>query len=186
VCSSDLEAICLVVEVYRSLHARDAAGAAVTGSHGINRLAGDLAAEPDVPVASPPRGISLDGEVIRVIDGDTVEVQFVAQHRLRLMDCWAPEVRLGRHTSEADKMRGLAAKSYLQALLRESDNHVRVFIPGNGGDISRLTHMSRLVGRMWREDVGLSPDPVDVSTLMVQSGHATATRPPRPMEDVKV
>lgn len=139
-----------------------------------------------MPVTSPPRGISLDATVLRVIDGDTVEVQFVVQHRLRLMDCWAPETRLGRNTSAADKMRGLAAKSYLQALLSECQHKVRVWIPGNGGDIAHLTSMSRLVGRMWRVPDLEPADPVDVSTLMVQSGHATATRTPPPIEDLDV
>jgi endonuclease YncB( thermonuclease family) len=127
---------------------------------------------------APRQGISFDAEVVRVIDGDTVEVETRLRHRVRLEDCWCKEVRLGPNTTPDDKVDGLEAKAFLQELLLSSRNRVRVFIPGNGGDLFRLSSLSRVIGRLWRRFPIVDEDDCDVSELMVQSGHATATKEP--------
>jgi endonuclease YncB( thermonuclease family) len=142
----------------------------------VRGLVGKVDSDSFVHTLIPPRGITFDATVSRVIDGDTLEVQTVMTHRVRLLDCWAPETRLGKNTTAADKQRGLAAAAYMQALLARCSNRVRVHLPGNGGDVSRFTHMSRLLGRVWRDMPATMQDETDLSGLMIKAGHATATK----------
>lgn len=139
-------------------------------------LVGKVDSDSALQTVIPARGITFDATVIRVIDGDTLKVETVITHYVRLIDCWAPETRLGRNTTEADKQRGLAAKAYLQALLQRCGNRVRIFVPGNGGKLSLLTSMSRLICRAWRIMPPHMQDDTDLSGLMVQAGHAKAKK----------
>ncbi|GAB5444350.1 MAG: hypothetical protein Fues2KO_46990 [Fuerstiella sp.] len=133
--------------------------------------------QPGLP--QPETGICFDARVVRVIDGDTIEVTPDVTHRVRLIDCWCEETRLGRHTDEDDKAAGLAAKAHLEGLLAGCDNRVRIHIPGQQGDLSKLSTLGRLIGRAWRRITDRSPDPTDVSGLMVRDGHAKAKKPER-------
>lgn len=119
-------------------------------------------------MTQPQTGITFDGHVIRVIDGDTLEVETKLVHRIRLKDCWCKETSLRQGQSEAEKKQGLAAKAYMQQMLAEKNNAVRVHIDGNGGDLSSQTSMSRIVARAWRRN-----DSQDLSSKMVNAGHAT-------------
>lgn len=119
-------------------------------------------------MGAPQTGIVFDAEVIRVIDGDTIEVETRLVHRIRLEDCWAKETTLRQGQTELEKRQGLLAKKHLEKLLAEKDNRVRVHIRGNGGDLSAQTNMSRIVARAWRPN-----DSQDLSTKMVNAGHAT-------------
>lgn len=131
----------------------------------------------DVPVVAPPVGVTFSGEVVDIIDGDTVEIETRVRHRIRLLDCWCKETTLRNGTTPDEKIQGLAAKSYLQALLKRCGNRVVVHIPGNGGNLSKLTTLSRVLGRMWRNfGNDLAKDPTDISGLMVNAGHATKTK----------
>ena len=116
----------------------------------------------------PQTGITFDAQAIRVIDGDTIEVETRLVHRIRLKDCWCKETSLRQGQTELEKRQGLLAKQYMEDLLAEKDNKVRVFIPGNGGDLSHLSNMGRVIGQMWRPH-----DARDLSTKMVNAGHAT-------------
>ena len=142
----------------------------------VRGLVGEVDSVDALQTVIPPRGITFDARVLRVIDGDTLEVETSITHRIRLLDCWAPETRLGRSTDEADKQRGLAAAAYMQALLARCDNRVRVHVPGNGGELSEFTTMGRLLGRVWRDMPAPMQDETDLSGLMVTAGHATATK----------
>lgn len=119
----------------------------------------------------PELGITFDAEVVRVLDGDTVEVETRIRHTIRLQDCWAQETTLRNGTTPEEKAQGLDAKAFLMNLLQRSRNRVRVWIPGNGGDLKKVTSMSRLIGRMWPKG-----DDVDISQRMIEAGHATATK----------
>jgi endonuclease YncB( thermonuclease family) len=146
--------------------------AAVFSPESVNRVTG-----PQQQTTAPEPGVSLDGRVIRVIDGDTVEVETRLVHRIRMADCWCKEIRLGRNTTEADKAQGLVARLYLAGLLDACDHNVRIHIPGNGGNLSALTTLGRIVGRIWRRGRDGVVEPVDLSAKMVAAGHATATKP---------
>lgn len=119
-------------------------------------------------MTQPQTGITFDGKVIRIIDGDTVEVETKLVHRIRLKDCWCKETSLRQGQTEAEKQQGLAAKAHMQRLLAEKNNRVRVHIDGNGGDLSALTSLSRVVGSVWR-----AGDAGDLSARMIDAGHAT-------------
>jgi endonuclease YncB( thermonuclease family) len=116
--------------------------------------------------ACPPKGITIDGIVVRVIDGDTIVVESRVEYHVRLLDCWAPESR----TRDLDeKQRGLAAKARMQQLA--VDKPVRVFLPA-ADDLTDMMTMGRLLGRVWILS-GDAPTSPDLSTIMVAEQLAT-------------
>ena len=127
---------------------------------------GTMLAENPVP---PATNLTIDGKCLRVIDGDTVEVETRFTYRVRLIDCWAPESR----TSDlAEKQRGLRSKSKMVQLAE--GKAVRVSIP-LGRSFTDITTMGRVLGRVWVTDDGqLAVD--DLSTIMVREGMATKAK----------
>jgi len=97
--------------------------------------------------------------VIRVIDGDTVDVEIRRVLRVRLLDCWAPE---SRTRDLEEKKRGLASKAHLKKLIDGKD--AVLHIPGNV-DFKKVLTFNRLLGRLW-------VDGNDVSESQVKAGHA--------------
>ena len=72
----------------------------------------------------PPYGLCLPCRLVRVRDGDTVEVSLPGSDRvyaLRLIDCWAPETR-GK-----ERMLGLRSKSAAQRMLANA-KQLAVFV----------------------------------------------------------
>lgn len=126
---------------------------------------------PDVisGVACPPRGITIDGTVIRVIDGDTIVVESRVEYHVRLLDCWAPE---SRTKDTAEKQRGLTAKSRMKTLAENKS--VRVFLPASE-DLTEMITMGRMLGRVWILN-GDAPTTPDLSTIMVSECLATPTK----------
>ena len=123
------------------------------------------------PIPIPAPGITLDAQVTRVIDGDTIDctVLIPLVFRIRLIDCWAAETR----TKDLDeKRRGLAANAYLEKLIGR--NPVRVHIPGRAKLGDMLT-LDRVLGRVWPMQDG-KPLTGDLSSRMVGAGHATPTK----------
>lgn len=111
----------------------------------------------------PPRGISTTAIVEECYDGDTVTVTLQLQCRVRLLDCWAPEVR------GSQKPEGLKSKAHLQKLIPEGST-VRLFIPTTGRLQDSLT-FGRALGSMWvQNDDGTF---TNVSDQMVKDGFAT-------------
>lgn len=118
-------------------------------------------------VAQPPeRGLSLPCNVVQVYDGDTVTVDVTIRCRVRLIDCWAPELR--------------------EAGGRESQKHLAQMALGKSGTlyiptaearhVGELFSFDRIVGRVW-----IDGELIDLSQRMVAEGHATKTRsPPTP------
>lgn len=121
----------------------------------------------------PPRGITVDGVVVRVIDGDTVVIQSQIEFQIRLLDCWAPE---SRTKDRLEKQRGLAAKARMQELA--DCKPCRVFMPATG-TLSETITMSRILGRVWILQDG-SPSDMDLSSIMVAEGHATQKKESNP------
>jgi endonuclease YncB( thermonuclease family) len=121
----------------------------------------------------PPRGITTDCKVVRVIDGDTVDVAITRTVRVRLLDCWAPETR----TKDAkEKVKGIESKKYLNNLLKQvfyndlaarKQKKITLFIPADEqGELKDNFTFSRVLGRLF-------VDGEDVSERMVESGKAT-------------
>lgn len=115
----------------------------------------------------PATGLTLDGKCVRVIDGDTIEVEFTTKARVRLIDCWCPE---SRTSDVAEKQRGLKSKNRMIQLAE--GRSVRISVPLTG-DLSDATTLSRVLGRAWL------PDGRELSEVMVSEGLATKTKPER-------
>jgi endonuclease YncB( thermonuclease family) len=113
----------------------------------------------------PPRGLSANGKVVAWVDGDTLTTDLTLRVRIRLLDCWAPEVR------GLQKAAGLKSKAKAMEICPPGSD-VRIYIPYDG----RLDHsftFGRVLGRMWvREDDRW----VDVSKEMVATGFATKNK----------
>lgn len=116
---------------------------------------------------APPLGLTARATVERVIDGDTVDVLVRIPVRVRLLDCWAPEV----HGAEANK--GKRSKSQLETLL-PVDSHVTLQVPtANVDALSGVFTFGRVLGNVWRQG-----DDESVSQLMVGMGMATQHKEP--------
>ena len=131
-------------------------------------LIGSLCSLFFVPDPPPAPGLTLDGKCVRVLDGDTIEVESTVRYRIRLLDCWAPELRT---SNVAEKQRGLKSKSRMVQLAEGKP--LRITIPLTG-DLGDATTMSRVLGRAWLEDGR------ELSEIMVSENLATKTKEPAP------
>lgn len=118
------------------------------------------------PVASdsarPGIGLTVEVDLVRVVDGDTVNVRFRSPEvSVRLADCWAPEVR-GK-----DAAAGQASRENLQRIV--SGGKLVLHVPG-ASTLAGILSMGRVVGRIY------DADGRDVSTLQVEQGHAKKTK----------
>lgn len=109
-------------------------------------------------VASIPQPqLVLPCRVVSVHDGDTVTVEVTMRANVRLLDCWAPELREpGGQESRREMERIASGKSCL------------LTVP-LGDDIGDSLSLGRVLGR-------LEIDGRDVSDQMVRSGFATKKR----------
>ena len=124
----------------------------------------------------PPKGITADCKVVRVIDGDTVDIEITRTIRVRLLDCWAPETRT---RDPVEKAKGYESKKYLHDLLGQvfyndlaarKQKKVTLFIPADEqGELKDNFTFSRVLGRLF-----VSGE--DVSVLMIEAGKATRTK----------
>ena len=123
----------------------------------------------------PPKGITTDVKVVRVIDGDTVDVSITRTIRVRLLDCYAPETRT---KDSKEKVRGYESKKYLYDMLTQvfyndraarKQKQVTLFMPADDkGELKDNFTFSRVLGRLFVNGE-------DVSELMVEAGKATKT-----------
>ena len=109
---------------------------------------------------APQEGWTTKGKVVRVVDGDTVDVSITYIIRIRLLDCWAPEVRT---RDIVEKRNGLRSAKYLTEMI--GDEEALIFIP-MGEYIGKSFSFDRLLGRMWLDEV-------DISEHLVEHGYAT-------------
>ncbi len=122
-------------------------------------------------VELPELGWVSNGHLIRVIDGDTVEVAITRKVRVRLRNCWAPELepieqrrKWGRFPPDNT---GAASHQHLQNLAE--GYQVRVFVAGSPDDeFSDVTSFGRLVGDVFR-----LMDNTNLAAAQVAAGHAT-------------
>lgn len=108
-------------------------------------------------------------KVLRVIDGDTLEVEVRRVIRVRLLDCWAPESKIDPRISESkqasEKKAGQASKANLQKLVEGKD--VIVQIPSDA-EVAKSITMGRWLGRVW-----IPGDDESLNEKQVRSGFAT-------------
>lgn len=113
---------------------------------------------------APPLGITARATVDRVIDGDTLDVHLMIPVRVRLLNCWAPEL----HEANA----GPAAKEALETIAPPG-SALHLHVPTQQADamIDVLT-FGRVLGEAY-----LDGDDDSLSHHMVSLGYATREKP---------
>ena len=123
-----------------------------------------------VPEEPPPTGWTVKGEVVNVIDGDTVDVSVTTIVRVRLIDCWCPESKIDKRLPEdqrkAEKQAGIAAKKHLEELALGKE--VVLHVPVNSSELKDVLTMNRVLGTVWLDGAEKS-----LNEIQVESGHAT-------------
>lgn len=114
-------------------------------------------------MTQPPLGLTARCKVLDVYDGDTVTVEVRTIARVRLIDCWAPEVRT---RDDAEKLRGMAARDYLAKLIEGRQGVLHIPSSVEIDRLDGLLTFGRVVGRLFIDEQ-------DVSRMMVEAGHAT-------------
>lgn len=95
---------------------------------------------PDIPAADPTSlGIYAPCKVIRVLDGDTMDVEVRAVVRIRLLDCWAPEIH------GPQKNAGLRAKS---AMVKMAEGKAATVIIPFRESLTNMLTLNRVLGRI--------------------------------------
>ena len=135
---------------------------------------------------APRAGFVVPVEVVEWHDGDTCTVRATVEIRVRLLDCWAPEVH-GRSLTDAERKMPPEKQKLIQRQIAEEkqrgfDSRTSAIkfapvgakgvleIPFDGATRSDdLFTMGRVLGRVW-------VDGKNVSALQVDSGHATAVK----------
>lgn len=116
-------------------------------------------------MTQPPLGLTARAAVVRVVDGDTMDVMLMLPVRVRMINCWAPEI-----TGE-QKLDGIAAKEQLEKMAPVG-SRVRVQVPTAEADaLGDVLTFGRVLGHVWREN-----DNESLSELMVAAGMATTTK----------
>ena len=118
----------------------------------------------------PPRGVTVDADVVRVLDGDTLIVRSSITYRVRLLDCWAPELHRG---DDDARLAGKASREFLINAI--GGRTLRVHVP-IAGELSRAFTFGRVLGRAWIVDEDGTTPETDLSETMVAGGHATKAK----------
>ena len=111
---------------------------------------------------APEPGITAREIVKRIIDGDTLDVELRLPVRIRLLDCWAPEM------SDGD---GLAAKFQLERMAPEGSPVIIQIPTADAHSVKDVFTFGRVLATAWREG-----DEFSLNDNMIDSGHASRTR----------
>lgn len=117
-------------------------------------------------MAEQPRGqISVPCEVVEVYDGDTMTVRVSVDVRVRLLDCWAPELKT---KDQAEKVKGIASMKHLRGLAPVGSK-AQLTIPLNGDRLDDVLTLGRVLGRV-------SVDGKDLAEQQVKANHARTSK----------
>ncbi len=111
-------------------------------------------------MSQPPEGITTKCVVTRVIDGDTVDVEIRRKLRVRLQDCWAPELRNEGGPQSRDHLSRLVGMTPIVLHIPADDD----------GEIKDVFTFGRIVGELWKNGVCLNRQ-------MVEDGFAVEEKP---------
>lgn len=113
--------------------------------------------------SAPQPGWVTRAKVVEVYDGDTVTVEVRKRIRVRLLNCWAPEI----HTKdEREKAAGIKARDHLRKVLDQKE--VILSVPSRE-EVGKSFSFDRALGLIYIDDRS-------ASELMVESGHATQSK----------
>lgn len=101
--------------------------------------------------------ITLPATVVSIHDGDTMRVRFEVETSVRMLDCWAAELKTGE--------KGLQSKENLLKLCPEGSK-VLIQMPFNA-DITKMLTFGRVLGNVY------TSDGTNLSDAQVQQGFAT-------------
>lgn len=121
---------------------------------------------------APRPGLSTEVKIVRVIDGDTVEVEITRRFPVRLVH----ENERGLHfnADEKNTTSGKAAKKFLENLIYDDEpgefKEIILFIPaGQSINLTDINSFNRLLGEIW-------VDGEKVTETMIAHGHARLKR----------
>jgi endonuclease YncB( thermonuclease family) len=111
----------------------------------------------DFPVSAPKPGITLPCQVTEIVDGDTITVEVQIPMRVRLKNCYAPELRHPGGAESKDHLRRFAGgkRGVLHVPLEDVDRVDKAFTFG------------RVIGDVWIDGRSVVQEQVD-------AGHAAA------------
>jgi endonuclease YncB( thermonuclease family) len=115
----------------------------------------------------PSPSITELAKVTEIYDGDTIVVEVTKKYRIRMLDCWAPEIRT-KNTEEKEK--GLQSRDFLASILKVGDE-VLVETPTTR-NFEDSTSLGRVLAYVWK-DVDGDGKLDNVSEKMVEGGFAT-------------
>tara|TARA_Y100000356_G_C11216000_1_gene266335 strand:+ start:604 stop:1068 length:465 start_codon:yes stop_codon:yes gene_type:complete len=118
----------------------------------------------------PEQNLTTKAVVKEVYDGDTVVVTIQKDFRVRMLDCWAPEIKT---RNPEEKKRGEESRDFLKSLVN-IDDEVIVEIPMTDRIQDSFT-FGRVLAYLWK-DIDGDGKLDDVSDVMIQKGFATKTK----------
>ncbi|MEM8865627.1 MAG: hypothetical protein AAGF31_08815 [Planctomycetota bacterium] len=131
---------------------------------------GTVAGVQPVTIEEPERplpGITARCKVIEVYDGDTLTVEITQRVRVRLLDCWAPEVRT---TDDSEKKLGLLSKNNLASLAEGKSGVIHV-PTGHADRADDVLTFGRALGWIWVDGFSAS-----LSRQQVKAGMASTVK----------
>lgn len=108
-----------------------------------------------------------------VYDGDTITVTFYKEVKIRMLDCWAKELR---SSDPEEKQKAIEAREFLKNALKNGDK-VLIRIPTTDRLQDSLT-FGRALGHVWK-DLDGDGKLDNISDYMVKNGHATKNKEKR-------
>lgn len=123
---------------------------------------------PSTPTEPPEPRLTLPGQVVGVVDGDTVDFEVRLVVRVRLLagdeECWAPE---SRTKDAAEKKLGLASTDSLKRLALGRSGSLS--LPLVSRRLIDYMTLERLLGNVWVDGQSLG-------AAQVRAGHASTTK----------
>lgn len=116
----------------------------------VSAYGGDTYVEP--PIETPSPGYTLTGEIVDVYDGDTLTVEYKFRTKVRLLNCWAPEIRTKDLT---EKEAGLKSAAHLRefADCRSCVVHIPT---GDAKNLADIMTFGRVLGFVYVDGENLS------------------------------
>ncbi len=102
------------------------------------------------------RGLVAKCDILEVYDGDTVTVELRIPLRVRLLECWAPEIRT---RDPVEKLHGEASRDHLRSIALNKEGLIHV--PWEDAKrVDNVFTFGRVLAHIWVDGVSLSEQQV--------------------------